>query len=64
MRPYAGRRLTVGASPKGPYSQVYRLVAERPERLNLRMLMALPDILDCTTEDLIEPVQSTDGPDG
>lgn len=45
-------------------AKVYRLVAERPERLNLRMLMALLDILDCAIEDLIEPVQSTDGPDG
>jgi DNA-binding Xre family transcriptional regulator len=45
-------------------SQVYRLVAERPERLNLRIQLALPDILDCTMEDLIEPVRSTDGPDG
>ncbi|WP_433432655.1 helix-turn-helix domain-containing protein [Nonomuraea sp. CA-141351] len=42
-------------------SQVYRLVAERPERLNLRLLMALLDILDCTIEDLIEPVQNTEG---
>ncbi|TDE58620.1 XRE family transcriptional regulator [Nonomuraea mesophila] len=38
-------------------SQVYRLVAERPERLNLRMLMALLDIFGCTMEDLIEPVR-------
>jgi DNA-binding Xre family transcriptional regulator len=37
-------------------SQVYRLVAERPERLSLRVLMALLDILDCTMVDLIEPV--------
>src|SRR6266511_2726623 len=37
-------------------SQVYRLVVERPERLSLRVLMALLDILDCTMEDLIEPV--------
>jgi DNA-binding Xre family transcriptional regulator len=42
-------------------SQVYRLVAERPERLNLRLLMALLDILDCTMEDLIEPVQNVGG---
>ncbi|MGJ6963791.1 helix-turn-helix domain-containing protein [Streptosporangium sp. G11] len=40
-------------------SQVYRLVAERPERLNLRVLMALLDILDCTIDDLIEPVPGT-----
>ena len=37
-------------------SQVYRLVVERPERLSLKILMALLDILDCTMEDLIEPV--------
>jgi DNA-binding Xre family transcriptional regulator len=37
-------------------SQVYRLVVERPERLSLRVLMALLDILDCTMDDLIEPV--------
>jgi DNA-binding Xre family transcriptional regulator len=36
-------------------SQVYRLVAERPERLSLKVLMALLDILDCTMEDLVEP---------
>jgi hypothetical protein len=37
-------------------SQVYRLVVERPERLSLRVLMALLDILDCTMEELLEPV--------
>lgn len=37
-------------------SQVYRLVVERPERLSLKILMALLDILDCTMTDLIEPV--------
>ncbi len=37
-------------------SQVYRLVTERPERLSLRILMALLDILDCAMDDLIEPV--------
>jgi DNA-binding Xre family transcriptional regulator len=37
-------------------SQVYRLVVERPERLSLKILMALLDIVDCTMEDLIEPV--------
>jgi len=37
-------------------SQVYRLVTERPERLSLKILMALLDILDCTMEELIEPV--------
>ncbi|MGI5380683.1 helix-turn-helix domain-containing protein [Streptomyces sp. CA-251387] len=37
-------------------SQVYRLVTERPERLSLKVLMALLDILDCSMDDLIEPV--------
>jgi DNA-binding Xre family transcriptional regulator len=37
-------------------SQVYRLVVDRPERLSLKILMALLDILDCSMEDLIEPI--------
>ena len=37
-------------------SQVYRLVTDRPERLSLKILMALLDILDCDMADLIEPV--------
>lgn len=37
-------------------SQVYRLVVERPERLSLKILMALLDILDCSMSELIEPV--------
>jgi len=37
-------------------SQVYRLVVDRPERLSLKVLMALLDILDCSMPDLIEPV--------
>jgi DNA-binding Xre family transcriptional regulator len=37
-------------------SQVYRLVTDRPERLSLKILMALLDILDATMADLIEPV--------
>jgi DNA-binding Xre family transcriptional regulator len=37
-------------------SQVYRLVVERPERLSLKVLMALCDILECSMEDLIEPI--------
>ena len=39
-------------------SQVYRLVVERPERLSLKILMALLDILECGMDDLIEPVAS------
>lgn len=37
-------------------SQVYRLVVERPERLSLKVLMALIDILDCPMHELIEPI--------
>lgn len=37
-------------------SQVYRLAADKPERLNLHVLVALLDILDCTSDDLIKRV--------
>jgi hypothetical protein len=37
-------------------SQVYRLVVERPERLSLKVLVALLDILGCRMEELVEPV--------
>lgn len=36
-------------------AQVYRLVTDKPERLSMRVLVALCDILDCTPADLIEP---------
>lgn len=36
--------------------QVYRLVVQTPERLNLQVLAALCDVLDCTAADLFEPV--------
>lgn len=42
-------------------SQVYRLVVERPERLNLNALVALVDILGCRMEELIEPVAASSG---
>ena len=48
--PLAAREITLSSS------QVYRLVTDRPERLSLKILMALLDILDCTIDDLIEPV--------
>lgn len=50
LAPLAERGVKLSAS------QVYRLVVERPERLSLKILMALLDILDCTIEELIEPV--------
>jgi DNA-binding Xre family transcriptional regulator len=40
-------------------AQIYRLVTGTPERLSLRTLVALCDILDCTPTDLIEPVVET-----
>jgi len=46
----AERGITLSAT------QVYRLVVNRPERLNLRVLVALCDILDCSPGELIEPV--------
>jgi DNA-binding Xre family transcriptional regulator len=49
-QPLADRGIHLSAS------QIYRLVTERPERLSLKVLMALLDILDCTMEDLIEPI--------
>ncbi|MGC9479176.1 helix-turn-helix domain-containing protein [Streptomyces sp. WG4] len=48
--PLAERGITLSSS------QVYRLVVERPERLSLKILMALLDILGCTMDDLIEPI--------
>lgn len=42
-------------------SQVYRLVVERPERLSLKVLMALLDILGCSMSELIEPVAAGEG---
>ena len=50
LGPLAGRGIKLSSS------QVYRLVADRPERLSLKILMALLDILDCAMADLIEPV--------
>ncbi len=36
--------------------QVYRLVTQQPERLNVYVLAALCDIFDCSPNDLLEPV--------
>ena len=38
-------------------SQVWRMVTGKPERLNLQVLIALCAILECTPNDLIEPVE-------
>jgi DNA-binding Xre family transcriptional regulator len=50
IKPLARRGIRLSSS------QVYRLVVERPERLSLKILMALLDILDCSMTELIEPV--------
>jgi DNA-binding Xre family transcriptional regulator len=50
IAPLAARGITLSSS------QVYRLVVERPERLSLKILMALLDILECTMDELIEPI--------
>jgi DNA-binding Xre family transcriptional regulator len=52
LKPLAERDIQLSSS------QVYRLVVDRPERLSLKILMALLDILDCTMDDLIEPVSA------
>ena len=54
--PLAQRKIRLSSS------QVYRLVTERPERLSLKILMALLDILDCSIDDLIEPVAAAEQP--
>lgn len=54
LKPLAARGIKLSSS------QVYRLVVERPERLSLKILVALLDILDCTMDDLIEPVVAAD----
>ncbi len=36
-------------------AQVYRLVTDKPERLSMKTLVALCDILACTPADLIDP---------
>lgn len=36
-------------------AQVYRLVSDKPERLSMKVLVALCDIFDCTPSDLITP---------
>jgi hypothetical protein len=41
-------------------TQVYRLVAEPPGRVSIRLLLALCDILECTFEQLVVPVQEPD----
>jgi DNA-binding Xre family transcriptional regulator len=37
-------------------TQIWRLVTEKPERLSLKVLVALMDILDCRMDELIVPI--------
>lgn len=55
ISPLAQRGVTLSSS------QVYRLVTERPERLSLKVLMALLDILDCSMDELVEPFAEAGG---
>ena len=55
LEPLAARGIRLSSS------QAYRLVTERPERLSLKILMALLDILGCSMTDLIEPVAADGG---
>jgi DNA-binding Xre family transcriptional regulator len=43
-------------------TQVWRIVTGKPERLNLRLLMVLCDLLECTPNDLIRPVEESINP--
>ncbi len=55
---YATTELTPLLAERGivlSQAQVYRLVTGTPERLSLRTLVALCDILACTPNQLIEP---------
>lgn len=38
---------------------VYRLVTKTPQRLNMEVLAALCDILDCAPNDLLQPTVTT-----
>jgi DNA-binding Xre family transcriptional regulator len=49
LAPLAQRGITLSRE------QVYRLVAQVPQRLSLATLAALCDILECQPNDLIEP---------
>lgn len=55
IEPLARRGITLSSS------QVYRLVVDRPERLSLKILVALLDVLGCTMDELIEPVAAAGG---
>ncbi|WP_100469878.1 helix-turn-helix domain-containing protein [Mycobacteroides abscessus] len=55
LRPMLAERGIVLSS-----SQVYRLVVDRPERLSMKVLMALIDILGCRMDELIEPIAVSD----
>ena len=39
-------------------SQVYRLVVDTPERISIKTLLALMDLLGCGMEELIRPIKA------
>ena len=67
LRPLLAERDVTSYSELGPLlaehgvhlsdTQVWRLFTGKPERLNLHTLMVLCQILKCTPNDLIKPVQ-------
>jgi DNA-binding Xre family transcriptional regulator len=69
LRPLLADRGIYTAPQLGPHlerygirlsdSQVYRLLTGKPERLNLRVLMALCELLDCSPSELIRPVEAS-----
>jgi DNA-binding Xre family transcriptional regulator len=42
-------------------AQIYRLVGDKPDRLSMKTLAALCDILSCTPADLIDPFVESSG---
>jgi len=44
-------------------SQIHRVVTRQPDRLNLHLLAALCDILNCTATDLLTPQDAADPAD-
>ena len=42
-------------------AQIYRLVGDKPDRLSMKTLAALCDILSCTPADLIDPYVESSG---
>lgn len=53
---FSTTKLSPALEERGVYlskSQVYRLTVEKPERLNMQVLVAILDIFDCTFDELV-----------